>query len=1282
MWAASCKRRSGLRRMPVLVAVLVAVLGLPLDAPRTEGTVAAAATASSARSVAPSSPAGRPDVLPPDEQWTVTLLTGEVVAVRSDADGRATASLVDHATPVRMVQRPDGDLYVIPFAVLPLLDRVLDPALFNVTGLVRQGYDDAASDVVPLIVQGTASADGPVTPFAHSEHERQLPSIGAVALDIPKDDSAAVGEQIADLGAGPRAGRASLGDATRIWLDQQTTALPMPPADRGPVPRPRQLDRNLVQIGADDAWAAGLTGEGVRVAVLDTGIDARHPDLVGQVVAEENFSAGADADTVDRHGHGTYVASLVAGTGAAARGARSGVAPDADLIVAKVLDDHGSGTMSSVIAGMEWAAPQADVVNMSLSADVPSDGSDPVSLALDQLSEQHDALFVVSAGNRGPVSTTIGIPGAADRALTVGAVDGTDELATFSSRGPLAGSFELKPNVVAPGVDIVAARAAGTAGGAPEDGDYTAMSGTSMAAPQVAGAAAILAQQHPGWTGDQLRNALIGSAHPLDADGYDVGAGRIDLGAGIRGSVLADHDVVDMAIAHPRTEPHAEVLTWTNTGEAPQTLHLAAELGDRDGDAVDEVAVEPAELAIAPGASASATLLVDGPDVDGGLYSGAVTATAGTGPAGRTPIAVHAGPEMVDLTIEATAPGGADDTPPRVGYDVVNLDDFTTFYDSGGFSGESLTLQVPAGRYAVVGGVGTGDLDDFTVAQVGDPDVTVDGPTTVAFDGSSAEPLHPTVEGVDAAPPMYSQADLLVTPSAGTGGFPLMASVQARYPMLPVHLTPMAADPEHFAARQIFRLQALPFVAHAGTTPVEIVAVPGGEDLAEGEHVRTAVDAGDGSDGSDFAGAQGRLALVQLPPVDAMRAVIDRATAAGAEMLAFVDEGRSRLTFGTISHLRWTEIPVLAAGGDSAAALRAAAVTGEDVTLAVTASPYVYDIVTPETAEVVPEMVIDEAEQARLATLRERFHHDPGSPTATGDTRWPNSVFPMNLESVGPLRDRRTAHVSPDVDWQAAVRGPAVSDDGSGPAPDRMNSLSLGDNHAYASGSQHTVRWLRRPQWPAPVQVPDGPSGWSMCGFPTTRTTDTLFVDLSLHDAPDQRTCVPPVAGTVTLERDGAPIGSTTDPLPAAFDIPSDPGTYRLTYDLESQAPYTHRSTTTWTFSSSAPDDPTAETPVSLLTVGYRLPLDVRNQLTSRQATLSLRHVPAVEHPSPQRPDVWTSTDDGATWQAAPVQRKGGGVYAVTLPDVDAGTGVALRVDARDRSGNRVQQTLFDAWFG
>jgi subtilisin family serine protease len=152
------------------------------------------------------------------------------------------------------------------------------------------------------------------------------------------------------------------------------------------------------------------------------------------------------------------------------------------------------------MAGMSWAVSQhAAIVSMSLGGD-PGDGTSPLERAVDELSSTSTTLFVIAAGNSGPEPGTITSPGAAASALTVGAVDGTDAMADFSSRGPLINGV-IKPNIVAPGVNIVAARAAGTSLGDPVDDNYTALSGTSMATPHVAGIAAILKQEHPTWSG-------------------------------------------------------------------------------------------------------------------------------------------------------------------------------------------------------------------------------------------------------------------------------------------------------------------------------------------------------------------------------------------------------------------------------------------------------------------------------------------------------------------------------------------------------------------------------------------------------------------------------------------------------------------------------------------------------------------------------------------------------------------------------------------------------------
>jgi subtilisin family serine protease len=161
-------------------------------------------------------------------------------------------------------------------------------------------------------------------------------------------------------------------DVTKVWLDGKVHA---------------DLAESTAQIGAPSAWAAGLNGAGVKVAVLDTGADLNHPDLADRVSESVSFVPGEDAS--DGHGHGTHTLSTVGGSGAASGGLEKGVAPGANLIVGKVLGNDGSGDDPWVIAGMEWAAAQgAKVISMSLGGSDPSDGTDPMSVALDRLSAQ------------------------------------------------------------------------------------------------------------------------------------------------------------------------------------------------------------------------------------------------------------------------------------------------------------------------------------------------------------------------------------------------------------------------------------------------------------------------------------------------------------------------------------------------------------------------------------------------------------------------------------------------------------------------------------------------------------------------------------------------------------------------------------------------------------------------------------------------------------------------------------------------------------------------------
>lgn len=408
---------------------------------------------------------------------TVTLVTGDRVTLTDLGGGRSTVTVerAEGATGAVRSRTVNGRVSVIPDEARPYLEAgVLDRRLFDVTGLVEQGVTGA----LPLIVTygGGRNARAAAVAPRGTEPVRALPSIGGTA--VTATEPALFWREFT------APGRRSAAPA-KVWLDARVSAA---------------MAESNAQIGTPTAWEAGLTGKGVKVAVLDTGVDAGHPDLAGRVSETRSFIEGQEV--ADRNGHGTHVTSTVGGSGAGSAGKEQGVAPGAALAVGKVLSDQGTGTESQIIAGMEWAARDVDakIVSMSLGSSEPSDGTDPMAQAVNALSAETGALFVIAAGNSGAPGS-IGSPGAADAALTVGAVDSADQAAYFTSKGPRYGDQGLKPDVSAPGVDILAARSRLVAG----SGLYTSMSGTSMATPHVAGVAALLAERHPDWTGPSSR---------------------------------------------------------------------------------------------------------------------------------------------------------------------------------------------------------------------------------------------------------------------------------------------------------------------------------------------------------------------------------------------------------------------------------------------------------------------------------------------------------------------------------------------------------------------------------------------------------------------------------------------------------------------------------------------------------------------------------------------------------------------------------------------------------
>ncbi len=298
--------------------------------------------------------------------------------------------------------------------------------------------------------------------------------------------------------------------------------------------------------GADNAITDfGVTGDGngnatlysasdVVVCVIDTGIDSSHVDLDGGKVIGWKDMINNQSTPYDDNGHGTHCSSIVAGTGEG-NALYRGVAPGAALVGVKVLNSAGSGTMSGVTAGIDWAVTNKatygiEVISLSLGAAGSSDGTDSTSVAVNN-AVSAGIVCCVAAGNEGPAKYTIGAPGAAASAITVGAMRDVGEkgysLAYFSSRGPTADN-RIKPDIAAPGYYITAAQANST-------NAYVSMSGTSMATPFTAGTAALILDANPNLTPAQVKSAMTGTAIDWGTSGQDVdyGYGRLDAYAAI-----------------------------------------------------------------------------------------------------------------------------------------------------------------------------------------------------------------------------------------------------------------------------------------------------------------------------------------------------------------------------------------------------------------------------------------------------------------------------------------------------------------------------------------------------------------------------------------------------------------------------------------------------------------------------------------------------------------------------------------------------------------------------
>ncbi|MFD3570283.1 S8 family serine peptidase [Streptomyces sp. NPDC058667] len=1191
----------------------------------------------------------------PSATHKVTLVTGDVVTVTTTADGRQNADVdrPDGAVGGVRLQESNGDLFVIPDEAAPLLGTdKLDRRLFNVTDLIEMGYDDAKSVAVPLIATyagPTSRAAGEPTPLRGSRLTRKLEGIRGAVLSTEKRQARTFWTSLAPQGS------ATLGAGVeKLWLDGRVKAT---------------LNESVPLIGAPQAWAAGYDGKGVKVAVLDTGIDVDHPDVADLIDGTASFVPGEGV--TDVNGHGTHVAGTIVGSGAASGGANKGVAPGADLIVGKVLGGaEGSGQNSWVMAGMQWAAESgADVVNMSLGDSYPTDGSDPMSQMVDALSARYGTLFVTAAGNAGPES--ISAPGAAASALTVAATDKRDRLASFSSTGPLAVSGGMKPDIAAPGVDITAARSQDMTDGG--EGLYRTLSGTSMATPHVAGAAAILAQRHPEWSGPQLKEHLTSTARGLDGgySPYEVGTGRLDVAAAVRTEVRGTGSLFFGNHTWPHQPDDVAVtkdLTLTNTGSADVTLNLA--LTDGDG----PFTLGATAVTVPAGGTATVPVTGDPRAVSAGRHAGYVVATdAVTGqPLTRTSVALLKEEERHDLNIKLVGKDGR----PASGWVGVNLAGdvwpWSVYVDG------STTMRVAPGLYTVAGylDVAGEKADRSGLAVLVDPETVLqDGSAEVVLDASKARLLQTE------APRLTEDRQRKVDFNVHYDGLDPYMDYRSAYVLPPAYDDVYVAPTEPMERGEfILTTRWRKGEPQLGlTTPNGRLRfesrVQAGSALGTATDTLGIVYAGHGA-AAAYAGlgAKGRIVVVERSDEVSPQERAESAAAAGAKALLVVNDGVGAL----MEYVGESAVPVATVHRDAGKALVAMARAGtHKLTMKQSEyTPYVYDLTRDYPGQVPDRALVYQPTHQDLARIDARYYAAAGGRSAEGYrsdfTLSPSLNFPEKEWHPGT----RTEWVTPGQVWRE-FHTQGVD----GPLPWSMVS---GDN-TYTKGSTTRLDWF------APVTRPGQSESfgvynsrwrnfmtWNVQAWASASDTMRLGGYLPWGETPSHLQ----VFQGDTLIHDNPVSGDMQ-----WVEVPAGRLPYRAVLDAERPGDVFRLSTRThteWTFLSDTVDSESFE-PFSVLNLDYEVESDLHGDVranATQQIALTPESMDLGTVPGTVRTvTLDVSYDDGTTWQKVTLSKGPGGSWTGSFRTAKKPGGfVSLRASAATDSGFSVRNEIIRAY--
>ncbi|WP_089916470.1 S8 family serine peptidase [Lentzea albida] len=1090
---------------------------------------------------------------------TITLISGDKVVVDERGglvrvEGRPGMSFAQYVR--------DDHQYVVPAdAVDAVAQNSVDQRFFDVTSLHSYGYTDERTDRIPLLTDGFRAAAA-----------------------VEKKDAA---QQWT-------ARRTSASRAGKLWLDGKSKI---------------SLTESVPMVGAPGAWQAGFDGTGVTVAVLDTGYDRNHPELAGVVSVAKDFTPSGIQDDI---GHGTHVAATVAG-----RGSRHvGVAKGASLAVGRVCEAEWC-LDSAVIAGMEWAAREvkAKVVNLSLGGD-QSDGTDPLSLKVNELTAETGALFVVAAGNAGTRRQVSG-PASADAALAVANLTKQGVLEEWSSRGPRVGDHAVKPDIAAPGTDIVAARAENTLWDFAVDDLHARLTGTSMAAPHVAGAAAVLAQRNPSWKAAELKAHLMATVKPVADKPSNVGTGLLDVERAVTQQVRASVGSLSFGLLQwPHTRTFTKTITYTNAGAEPVSLALQHDLGA-------DFAV-PSSVTVPAGGSASVDVVLD-PAKGIGEFFGHLKASA---PGVSVVTAVGAYVEEEHHTLNLSMIGR--DGKPVASEFVVVVDLSTREASVVTIENGAGAARLPVADYAVIGRIDelTPNYAWFTPVSATEVAgrVSVRADVSVTLDARQGKEIRVELPERDSQV-WYRDARLSV-PFESDRISGVASTIDGRVPLYGLSFGPPLPELTYDSGLK----GGQPLVSVVGGFPVRYYE--GSKFLPPGEHELDVAERG--------TDVRGKLALVRHAgenPYEVATAMQD----AGAVAVLWAGP----VPFGMEQQ---TAIPVIAV------AEHHVAVTPAKLTLrAVAGSPVSYTLFLRDKGAL--PVGVKKVRHSELAEVKTRYHTSgPDGSVLQRNSPVVNGVLGRVLDERLSAPAQRTEYFTPGISWyQEGFDGRSS---GAGDDPSTTSWADL-EPVTFQAGRKYERTHLR------------GVTSPRLGGSSVVTWADGGGVERS-GDLVNAR--ISPFGGsgwvenwrrggwgTLELRHDDVTLGYS-DVRRGSFHAPARDGRYELLLDASRDGLALSTSVrTTWEFSAAS------DGRLPLVEVDYSVPVDLRN---SWKAGLAMP-VRFTASGGARVLEAYASFDDGANW--VPVK-------SVVPPGGKAGGYVSLRVVARDAAGNSVDQTVLRAY--